>query len=584
MYEPLVPGEISAVTSTPKANTPPPAAPTHLRTGPAASGPTANATGGADALIEAAAPPSGMVASVEARLRADEALALAGPEGIIDELEGSRLDDAVRSLGGIINATHGRMVLSVCRVLDTGWWKGGGVLSARQWLAIHWATNTATISRVIAVAKKAETYPEVVDALVAGMISLEAAHLICGRIPSEYQTTYVAYAIHMTFDQLRTCTHAVRPPPNSGRNKQADKAGEDDASGDDKAGQTTADEPTSANPPPRLGFTQRDDGRWSLNANLSPEDGALIETALQEARDRAFKAAEDPDERLRLTWADALVDVARRALDHADADTAGGQPTDRTLVHYHYELGHLYTEGSTQPLPDALRRQILCDTNLVGIGFRDGRPVDVGRRTRVISRRLRRLILRRDRCCVIPGCGATRGLEIHHLIHWEDGGRTDAGNLAALCKAHHRAHHHGLVHITGDPHSGLGFTNADGTPLCARPAKAPSSTDTDALVDTARNAGMGDPATHRFGATGERLQRWSIIPGPSPVPARPPDLSPILGGIPNHSDDGATPTGTSTADSATQPAAESRRPHDLPRPWWVLDPPTFDTRPLILRE
>jgi hypothetical protein len=351
MYEPLVPGEISAVTSTPKANTPPPAAPTHLRTGPAASGPTANATGGADALIEAAAPPSGMVASVEARLRADEALALAGPEGIIDELEGSRLDDAVRSLGGIINATHGRMVLSVCRVLDTGWWKGGGVLSARQWLAIHWATNTATISRVVSVAKKAETYPEVIDALVAGMISLEAAHLICGRIPSEYQTTYVAYAINMTFDQLRTCTHAVRPPPNSGRNKQADKAGEDDASGDDKAGQTTADEPTSANPPPRLGFTQRDDGRWSLNANLSPEDGALIETALQEARDRAFKAAEDPDERLRLTWADALVDVARRALDHADADTAGGQPTDRTLVHYHYELGHLYTEGSTQPLP-----------------------------------------------------------------------------------------------------------------------------------------------------------------------------------------------------------------------------------------
>ena len=72
------------------------------------------------------------------------------------------------------------------------------------------------------------------------MISLEAAHLICGRIPSEYQTTYVAYAINMTFDQLRTCTHAVRPPPNSGRNKQADKAGEDDASGDDKAGQTTA--------------------------------------------------------------------------------------------------------------------------------------------------------------------------------------------------------------------------------------------------------------------------------------------------------------------------------------------------------
>ena len=79
--------------------------------------------------------------------------------------------------------------------------------------------------------------------------------------------------------------------------------------------------------------------------------------------------------------------------------------------------------------------------------------------------------------------------------------------------------------------------------------------------------------------------RWS-----TPCSARPPDLSPILGGTPNHSDDGAAPTGTGTgtgndtAKAATQPAAESRRPHDLPRPWWVLDPPTFDTRPLILRE
>lgn len=32
-------------------------------------------------------------------------------------------------------------------------------------------------------------------------------------------------------------------------------------------------------------------------------------------------------------------------------------------------------------------------------------------------------------CCVVPGCGATRGLPAHHLIHWEDGGPTDLDKL-----------------------------------------------------------------------------------------------------------------------------------------------------------
>ncbi len=578
MYEPLVSGESPSVPSARKVIPPLPSVPTDPPSALTPHSPSGSATGGADGIIDAAAPPTGLFASVEARLRADEALALTGPGGHIDEVEGGQLDDTVRSLGGIVNATHGRMVLAVCRVIDTAWWNGGGILSIRQWLAIHWAANTATISRVISVAKKAEAYPEVIEALVAGTISLEAAHLICVRIPAEYQTAYVDYARIMTFDQLRTCTHAVRPSSDT----EGAKPGESPS--DDQPDDPNDREPTSADPPPRVGFSQGDDGRWSLTANLNAVDGALIETALQEARDRAFNSAEDPDERRRLSWADALVALARRSLDHADADTASGRPTDRTLVHYHYELGHLYTEGSTQPLPDALRRQILCDTDLVGIGFRNGRPVDVGRQTRVIGRRLRRLILRRDRCCVIPGCGATRGLEIHHLIHWENGGPTDSNNLVALCKAHHRSHHHGLVHINGDPYKGLSFTNANGAPLCFKAAKAPADTTHAGLASTAQDGGMVDATSHRFGATGERLQRWSILPGPSAVPARPPDLSPILGWSPPSAGGGSTGIGGSEAEAAPPPEGEPAPSRDLPPPWWVLNPPTFDTQPLTLRE
>lgn len=65
------------------------------------------------------------------------------------------------------------------------------------------------------------------------------------------------------------------------------------------------------------------------------------------------------------------------------------------------------------------------------------------------SRRLRRALEHRDRCCAVPGCGATRGLHAHHIVHWEDGGPTDLDNLVLLCPFHHRLHHFGGITITG---------------------------------------------------------------------------------------------------------------------------------------
>lgn len=78
-----------------------------------------------------------------------------------------------------------------------------------------------------------------------------------------------------------------------------------------------------------------------------------------------------------------------------------------------------------------------------------GRVIGTGRATRTVNRRLRRALEHRDRCCVVPGCSATRGLHAHHLVHWEDGGLTEMANLVLLCPYHHRAHHRGLITITG---------------------------------------------------------------------------------------------------------------------------------------
>ncbi|WP_260934547.1 HNH endonuclease signature motif containing protein, partial [Mycolicibacterium llatzerense] len=101
-------------------------------------------------------------------------------------------------------------------------------------------------------------------------------------------------------------------------------------------------------------------------------------------------------------------------------------------------------------------------------------------------------------CCVVPGCGATRGLHAHHIIHWEDGGVTELHNLVLVCPYHHRLHHRGGITITG-PADRLVVTDAAGRPLSNRSLARPPT--------TARPDVPPCP-----GPTGERAQWWWYQP------------------------------------------------------------------------
>lgn len=69
-----------------------------------------------------------------------------------------------------------------------------------------------------------------------------------------------------------------------------------------------------------------------------------------------------------------------------------------------------------------------------------------GRKTRVIPAALRRAVIVRDGHCVAPGCTRSpRWADVHHLIHWADGGTTELGNLCLLFR-----YRHTLVHEDED--------------------------------------------------------------------------------------------------------------------------------------
>ncbi|OPE44803.1 HNH endonuclease signature motif containing protein, partial [Mycolicibacterium diernhoferi] len=156
-------------------------------------------------------------------------------------------------------------------------------------------------------------------------------------------------------------------------------------------------------------------------------------------------------------------------------------------------------------LTDEERRYLLCDATCEVWFERRGTPIGAGRTTRTISRRLRRALEYRDKTCVVPGCGATRGLHAHHLVHWENGGATELSNLVLLCPFHHRAHHRGDITLTG-PADRLVVTDKDGQPLTGAALARPPTTP------------PPDVAPCK-GPLGERAQWWWYTPyEPQPLP------------------------------------------------------------------
>ncbi|TQF67027.1 DUF222 domain-containing protein [Rhodococcus spelaei] len=97
-----------------------------------------------------------------------------------------------------------------------------------------------------------------------------------------------------------------------------------------------------------------------------------------------------------------------------------------------------------------------CDAAITPIVMDDnGNPLDVGKTTRVIPRRIRRALDARDCGCAFPNCGRPAAwTDGHHICHWSRGGETKLSNLVLLCRFHHTMIHKGdwQVFIGDDGH------------------------------------------------------------------------------------------------------------------------------------
>jgi hypothetical protein len=90
--------------------------------------------------------------------------------------------------------------------------------------------------------------------------------------------------------------------------------------------------------------------------------------------------------------------------------------------------------------------------------------LDLGRTTRLANRAQRRALRGLYSTCAVPGCSVGEDrCELHHVVWWRHGGRTDLSNLLPLCVHHHHKVHDAQWEMTLGPNRELTIHFPDGT-------------------------------------------------------------------------------------------------------------------------
>lgn len=216
-------------------------------------------------------------------------------------------------------------------------------------------------------------------------------------------------------------------------------------------------------------------GTGSLSGTLTPEVYEALRLAIAAAGSATPQGGED-DRSATQRRHDALGIVANHFLAHADVPAVAGERPRVVVTIDHASL--LAAPGETPagqrwatldgglPLPPETARRFACDSQLLPVAVDwDSGALALGRTTRVWSQATRRATWMRDAGrCTFPKCQRPPA-DLHHIVWWSRGGRTDVDNAAWLCNFHHWLVHEGGWTLRREHDGGYVFTARDGREL-----------------------------------------------------------------------------------------------------------------------
>ncbi|ORA72737.1 hypothetical protein BST25_14380, partial [Mycobacterium heidelbergense] len=343
-----------------------------------------------------------------------------------------RLDvlfEELAELAGQRNAIDGRIVQIVAEIERDELCGMTGARSVAALVAWKLGASSANAHAIATVARRLPEFPRCAAGMVEGRLSLDQVGVIAARAGEGSDGHYAQLAAVATVNQLRTAVK-LEPRPEPGPELEPDLR-------------------------PVITKTSNEQFSW-WRIKLAHPEAAVFEAALASHREALFAQwKQDHGDEDRAgdrvpplpTTGEAFLRLVEAGWDAEATRRPHGQ---HTTVVVHLDVAQRAAALHLGALlSDAERRYLTCEATCEVWFERDGQPIGAGRSTRQINRRLRRALEYRHRTCVVPGCGATRGLHAHHLRHWEDGGPTELANLVLVCPYHHRLHHQGVITLTG---------------------------------------------------------------------------------------------------------------------------------------
>ncbi|HTY30485.1 HNH endonuclease signature motif containing protein [Mycobacterium sp.] len=393
------------------------------------------------------------------------------------------LFEELAELAGQRNAIDGRLVDIVAEIEHDELCGMTGARSVAALVAWKLGASSANAHTIATIARRRAEFPRCAAGMREGRLSLDQVGVIAARAGEGSDKHYAQLAQVATVNQLRTAVKLEpRPHPEAGPPPQPSIT-------------TTRSEQGSC-----YRITLDHLGAAKFDAALASHREALITEWKHDHADGQSGSDQRPPlpGTLEAFW--RLVETGW------DTEATRRPHGQHTTVVVHLDVERRAAALHRGPLLSEAECQYLsCDATCEVWFQRAGQLIGAGRTTRGINRRLRRALEHRQPSCAVPGCGATRGLHAHHIWHWEDGGATELANLVLVCPYHHRAHHRGLITITGTA-TALTVTDSAGRVLSpaslARPPTQPS------------------PAVPPCpGPTGERADWWWYEPfQPQPPP------------------------------------------------------------------
>jgi len=365
-----------------------------------------------------------------------------------------QLANEICTLAGHINAANHRLLVLIAEFDQRKGWAASGAQSCAHWLNWKCGIAMGAAREKVRVARTLEELPKISAAMASGTLSYSKAREIT-RVGNAGNEEYLLMiAEHGTAAHVENLVRAYR------RCQEAEELSREQRQQQRR----------------RVSFRYDDDGSLVLTCHLPAEAGAMVMKALDVAVE-GLPLYEDvpagtssqvvPYSQRR---ADALARMAESFLAHDVLESPG---TDRQQIVVHVAAETLRNGGAGccqiedgPSIPAETARRFSCDASVVTlIEDEEGEPLNAGRKSRIISAPLRRLLTARDKGCRFPGCCNARYIDMHHIRHWANGGETKPSNLVSLCRFHHRAVHESGFDVLILDDGALRFVRPDGGPV-----------------------------------------------------------------------------------------------------------------------